>query len=177
MYLCPKSLISLVSLSKYERKHSRGQFAFSQNLKPIQSYITKLVNIATTSWFFYIFNHTKIIFWSLCACFDWFQSFPPRNHDSLENRCVCGFCANLKNDLYTIAGFKYINTPARTSISDRWPPAPVAQWIEQWIPNPIKPKIKANDISLLSVFIGFFVPKKLGNVRVFEEKWGKAVTV
>ena len=139
MYLCPKSLISLVSLSKYERKHSRGQFAFSQNLKPIQSYITKLVNIATTSWFFYIFNHTKIIFWSLCACFDWFQSFPPRNHDSLENRCVCGFCANLKNDLYTIAGFKYINTPARTSISDRWPPAPVAQWIEQWIPNGIWP--------------------------------------
>ena len=60
-----------------------------------------------------------------------FISSPP----NLLFTCALGL-ASSKIDLYTIIGFEYIDIPARTGIFTLYTEAPVAQWIEQWIPNP-----------------------------------------
>ena len=101
---------SLDRWSKSETKHLPWTIVLPNIYKIIKIYNIRQIKIATTLRFFYIFEHIKLVCCRHDPCF--------------------------KNDLYTIAGFEYINTPARTSISARWAPAPVAQWIEQWIPKP-----------------------------------------
>ena len=102
------------------------------------------MKIATTLRYFYIFRDIRIVW--------------------------CGYCPCFKNDLYTVTGFEYINTPAMTSISTMWPPAPVAQWIEQWIPKPGFFKFK-NVIITTSWFYSTFSTDFCFRLELFVNFW------
>jgi CDP-diglyceride synthetase len=122
---------SLVRSSKSEPKHLPREIIFPKFYQIIKIYITKQMKIATTLWYFYIFKHIRIVW--------------------------CGYYTCFKNDLYTITGFEYINTPVWTNISTMWPTAPVAQWIEQWIPNPKSSKLESQWFQVIIWFHWLFL--------------------